>query len=195
MRGDKLAQRLSGDGHAGRVDEAALVELVHHGVDAARAVKVIHVMVAVGAYVAEVRRLAADLVKLLKRQLQAKLVCDGRQMQRRVRGAGDGHVHADRVLKRLLGEYVAGADVLHDHAHGVHARALCQRQSLAVVGGDSAVAGQRHASASARQFMEFAVNMPEQEPQPGQQCWVSSSCSSGVMSPLCTLPTVSMHAL
>ena len=36
--------------------------------------------------------------------------------------------------------------------------------------------------ASHRQFMELAVYMPEQLPQPGQQFWVqSSSCSAEIM--------------
>ncbi len=59
----------------------------------------------------------------------------------------------------------AGAQELHD----LHAGVLGQPDALGVDGRDGAVARQRDAQASHRQFMELAVNMPEQLPQVGQR--------------------------
>src|SRR5438067_7908028 len=51
--------------------------------------------------------------------------------------------------------------------------------------------GSARPSASQRQFIELAVNMPEQEPQVGQACCsISLSCFS-VIAPAETLPTPS----
>jgi len=46
-----------------------------------------------------------------------------------------------------------------------------------------------------RQFMVLAVNIPEQEPQPGQAASSSSSNSSGAIFPACTAPTPSKMVL
>jgi len=51
--------------------------------------------------------------------------------------------------------------------------------------------GRPRPRASVRQFMELAVNMPEQEPAPGQAQPSSSTSSDAVMVPAFTLPTPS----
>ena len=51
--------------------------------------------------------------------------------------------------------------------------------------------GKANPSASVRQFMEFAVNIPEQEPTPGQALFSSSVKSSSLIFPVCLAPTAS----
>ena len=126
VAGKQLPDGLAGDGEAAGIQQACLVQLAHDGIDAAGTVQVVHVVMSVRTDVAEVRRGLADLVKLLQRQGQPQLVGNGGQMQGGVGGAGDGHVHADGVLKGLLGQDVLRTDMLLNHVDHTHAGALGQ---------------------------------------------------------------------
>ena len=145
MSGQQFTQGLAGHGTAAGVEQVFLVQFVHHGIDAAGPVEVVHVVMAVGTDVAEVGRGLADLVELLQRQRQPKLIGDSRKVQRCVCGARNGHVHTNGVFKGLLGQDVPGADVIFDQIDNRHARALGKPQAFAVIAGDRAVAGKRHA--------------------------------------------------
>ena len=76
----------------------------------------------------------------------------------------------------IVGLVVAAGD-FDDLAAGLEEQLL----AVGVGGDDGAVAGKARPSASARQFMELAVNMPEQEPQVGQAERSITSTSSSVL--------------
>ena len=84
----------------------------HDHRDAADAVEVDHVVLAVGLGVGEVRHPGGDLVEVVELQLDLGLVGDGQQVEHGVGGAAEGHDHGDGVLERRLGQDVAGPDVL-----------------------------------------------------------------------------------
>ena len=94
----------------------------------------------------DVRRAARDLVEERRRQLDAGLVRDGRQVKDRVRGAADAHVDRDGVLEGLARHDVARLDVLLDEVQDGSAGALGEQAACARVGSrDRAVARQAHA--------------------------------------------------
>ncbi len=68
---------------------------------------------------------------------------------------------------------------------------LARRMREAITAGVVPLPGRARPMVSERQFMELAVNMPAQEPQPGQAPSANSSNCSSVIWPLFTRPTPS----
>ena len=68
---------------------------------------------------------------------------------------------------------------------------LPRRTRAALTAGTVPLPGRARPSASARQFIELAVNMPAQEPQPGQQTVSSSAIWASLIVPAATWPTAS----
>jgi D-alanine transaminase len=66
------------------VQETGVEQLAHHDGDAADAVDVDHVVLAVRLHVGDVRHAAADLVEVVEREVDACLVGDGQQVERGV---------------------------------------------------------------------------------------------------------------
>ena len=68
---------------------------------------------------------------------------------------------------------------------------FAKRNRSAYTAGIVPLPGSAMPIASLRQDMEFAVNMPEQEPQPGQALFSQKSSSSCVAFPALNAPTAS----
>ena len=74
--------------------------------------------------------------------LQANLVCNCRDLQRRADRATECHVHGHGVLEGALGDDIAWLDVLFHELHYLHAAAVGKLQARAVRRWDAAVARQ-----------------------------------------------------
>ena len=142
--------RFAGAGHHGSVEQVFLRQLLHHRVDAAGQVEVFHKGVPGGGQVAQVRGAGGDGVRFVQTDGDPGLVGDGRQMQHRVGGAAQGHVDRFGVAEGGFGHDVAGADVLFDQLHDLHAGVLGQAQAGGIDRRDRAVARQGHADGLAQ---------------------------------------------
>ena len=143
--GDVLAHGPARDGHALAVDETRLVELGHDGGDAPRPVEVLHVGGAGRRQVAEVGGPLAHGVCGGQIQLDATLARDGRQVEHRVGGAAERHVHGKGVSEGLWAHDVTGGDAPLEHVHDGHAGVLGELQAAGVHGRHGPVAGKAHA--------------------------------------------------
>ena len=94
--------------HVDRVEVQQRPQLPQQRPHAAGGMEILHVALADGLQVDQHRRLVRDLVEALQRDLDAEPPRDGREMHDRVGGAADRHEHPDRVLDRLLGDYLRG---------------------------------------------------------------------------------------
>jgi len=94
---------------------------------------------------AEVRGLLADLVEEAEIQIDARLVGDGGDVEDRVGGAAQGHIHGDGVLEGGEGGDVPGFDVFLQELHDLHARLFGQAAPGGVDGQDRPIARQAEA--------------------------------------------------
>ena len=128
----------------------------------------------------------------------------GEQMQHGVGRAAHGDVERHGVLERLEARdaarqrgrvvlLVVAAGEIDDQVAGLDEQAL----AVGMRGQRRAVAGQRRPSASVRQFIELAVNMPEHEPQVGQaeRSMTSTSSSVTLSSAAATMASIRSSAL
>lgn len=107
-----LLQSLSGDGHAGTVEDALLEEVLDQARGAADVVEVLEDVLAGGLEVSEERCAVGDLLEVVDCEGDADGVSDGDQMEDSV-GAATGDVDKDHgVLERLAGDDVGRPDVL-----------------------------------------------------------------------------------
>ena len=143
------------------------------------------VLLRVGRYLAQLGHNAREAVNVGHGEVDASFLGDGQQVQDGVGGATHGDVQRDAVLEGLEAHgarqhrFVILLVVLTGQFHDAVTGALEQLFAVGVGCHHRAVAGQDRPSASVRQFMELAVNMPEQEPQVGQaerSTW--ATCSS-----------------
>ena len=107
--GQVLGHRPPGHRQAVAVEEAGVEQLAHDHRDAADAVDVDHVVLAVGLGVGDVGHPGRHPVEVVEAQLDAGLVGDGEQVEHGVGRAAEGHDHGDGVLERLLGHDLRGA--------------------------------------------------------------------------------------
>jgi len=98
---------------SGEVDELSLEHLEDRR-DPASAVQVLDGVGACGPEAGDVRGVPGDLVEVVESDGASELLGDGGQVEGRVGGSSDGHVHADGVAERVAGDDVAGLDVLLD---------------------------------------------------------------------------------
>ena len=92
-------------------------QLAEDRLDAAHAIEVDHVVLAVRLHVGDVRHARADAVEVVELELDLRLVRDREQVQHRVRGAAERHRDRDRVLERLLRHDLTRADAERDEVH------------------------------------------------------------------------------
>ena len=119
---------------------------MHNGGDAARFIKILHVMRSRGAEFRDIGRPSADFIKERRRQFDAYLVGDRRQVQHGVGRAADAHIHRNGILKRFLRHNIARADSLADEVEDDSARMFCEETPLARVGRrNRAIPGKSHA--------------------------------------------------
>ena len=115
--GEVLGHGLAGDGEAVAVEQAVLEQLAEDRLDAADAIEVDHVVLAVRLHVGDVRDTRADAVEVVELELDLRLVRDREQVEHRVGGAAERHRDRDRVLERLLGQDLTRADAERDEVH------------------------------------------------------------------------------
>ena len=157
------------------VQLAGAVELAQDGYDAAGAMHVLDVvLVGGGRDLAQLRHDARQAVDVLHREVDPGFLRDGEQVQDGVGRAAHRDVERDRVLERLE------ADRARQHrlvvllrssagtARPPAGRRVEQLLAVGVVATTVPLPGKDRPSASVRQFIELAVNMPEQEPQVGR---------------------------
>ncbi|MPN42190.1 hypothetical protein SDC9_189746 [bioreactor metagenome] len=99
---------------------------------------------------AQVGHLFADAVDQFKRQPDASLMGNSGQVQHRICGAAQRHVHPQSVLKRGGGQDIQGTDVIMKQLQHLHARLFCQPHALGIDRRDAAVAGQGNADGLAQ---------------------------------------------
>ena len=145
--------------------------------DAAGAMHVLHVHVGLRRRdLAQVRHAARQPVDVGHRERHAAFLRGGEQMQHGVGRAAHGDVERHRVLERLEAWRCCAAARSRRPARTSAARVrrsasrprrtACLRSAW--VASRLPLPGSARPSASVRQFIELAVNMPEQEPQVGQ---------------------------
>ena len=159
------------------MDEARAVELGQDAEHAAGAVHVLDVVLAGrGRDLAQARHPARDAVDVRHGELHVGLARAGQEVQHGVGRAAHGHVERHGVLESLEGRDRARQDrgvVLARSSawHSSTARRPARRKSslrVACVATRVPLPGRDRPSASVRQFIELAVNMPEHDPQVGQ---------------------------
>ena len=143
---DVLRQGLAVDRHAIAVQEAGVQQALPDQGDAAVAAQVGHHIAAARLHVGDVRRVPADAVEVLQRQVNLRLPRDGHQVQHRVGGASHGDHHGDRVFEGLPGQDVPRADAFFQHPHHRLAGAARLVVLFGVDGGQRGIArqGQPH---------------------------------------------------
>ena len=141
---DVLLKGMSGDGQAVAVQLGQ--QLLQHGAHTAGKVKVLDVVGAAGSEVRQQRDLVGSFVEVLPpRQVVARFVRDGGNVEDEVGGRRDCHVQHDGVLDGVLGNDLSGGDALVDQIHDL----LTGHVGEVVDGGagraHGGVAGQGHA--------------------------------------------------
>ena len=116
-----------------------------------------------------------DALDVVKREVHVGGLRHGEDMQHCIGGATHGHIHGHGVLERFLGgdgtrehSLVIIVVILLGDLDDLLGGALEQILAVGVRSQNGAIAWQGQADASVKQFIEFAVNMPAQEPQVGQ---------------------------
>ena len=142
---DVLAYGLAGDRQAFQVDQFRPGQLLEDGADAAGAVQILDVVRPGRAEGAEMRRHPADLVEQLEVDGNAGLMGQGRQVEHRIGGAAQGHVHRQGVSEGLFGQNLVRGDLLLQQLYDLHAGLFGQAQALGHDRRDGAVAGQAQA--------------------------------------------------
>ncbi len=172
----------------GRRDRAArAVELAQDREDAAGAVHVLdEVVLGVGSHLADARHMAAEVVDVVLGESGVGLLGGGQQVQDRVGRAAHGDVERHGVLERLRWRSTrqhrvvvlvvpAACEISTIGPAGLPeqtSRSLCVASVVPLP-------GSARPSASVRQFIELAVNMPEHEPQVGHAlASIAAICSS-----------------
>jgi hypothetical protein len=169
------------------VQQPGAIQLAENTQHAARAVHVFH-MVFLGTRrdFTQLRHFAGQLVDIAHGEVDFGFLRGGQQVQNGVGGTAHGDIQRHGVFKRRFTGNVARQRTgivllvvafgqLNDAFTGVEEQLF----TIGVGRQQRAVARLRRPSASVRQFMELAVNIPEQEPQVGQaerSTW--SLCSS-----------------
>ena len=148
--GDGFAERVPVDAVHRGVEQPGAVEFAEDGEDAPGAVDILDVVVGVGCDLAEHRHPPRKTVDVLHREIHARLVRHGQQVQHRVGRAAHGDVERHGVLEGGLGGYRARQDrivarevvafgVADDERRGV----LEEPAAVGVRGDDRAVARER----------------------------------------------------
>ena len=171
-----LAERLVKHGRAVTVDQAGTVELTKNGHDAAGAMHVFHVvLLRRRCHLGQARHLARHAVDVGHREVHASLLRGSEKVQHGIGRSAHRDIEAIAFSKALKLAMLRGRTLAssfsYQRRHRVDSYLPCLAEQHLAVGmrrQQRAVAGQREAERLGEQFIELAVNMPEQEPQVGQ---------------------------
>ena len=139
-----LADSLSGNGHAVKIQKILLGQLIHNGINAACLVQLLHIGMSCRSQMTQIRSLCTDSVCNIDIKLYACLSCDGRKMQHTVCGASKRHINGKCIDKCLLCHDVSRADILLYHFHNFHSGMLCKLDSLGIYSRNRSVALKTH---------------------------------------------------
>ncbi len=134
----------------------------------ARGIEVLHVVMPGRGEVTQVRRDFADFVNQLHAERHARLMRDGGEMQRGVGRTAQRHIHRQSVPDGFSVRISFTQRLFFNNASTSSPARLAMRMRWEYTAGTVPLPGNANPSASVRQFIEFAVNIPEQEPQVGQ---------------------------
>mmetsp|Transcript_19599 Transcript_19599/g.54488 ORF Transcript_19599/g.54488 Transcript_19599/m.54488 type:complete len:309 (-) Transcript_19599:790-1716(-) len=140
-----LSHRLSGDSHAGAVNEALLQQVLEHSGRATDLVEVLHHVLARGLEVRDEGYAVRHLLEVVDGERHAAGLGHGKQVQDGIGGTARGHDHHHRVLKGGARHDVPRLDVL---LHEVEKCSACHAAFIAlqwVLRRDGRGVGQRHA--------------------------------------------------
>ena len=161
----------------GLAEEAGAVQFAEDGHDAAGAMHVFHVvLLRRRRHLGKAGHAARQAVDVVHGEIDAGLARGGEQVQHGVGRAAHGDVERHGVLEGVEGGDASAAGRGRRPARTSAGRVRrsagrpCRNSSLrsACVASSEPLPGSERPSASVRQFIELAVNMPEQEPQVGQ---------------------------
>ncbi len=158
------------------VEQPAPPQLAEDRRDAAGPVHVLHVVVRVRRHLGQARHPPRQRVDVGQGEVDLALLRGGEDVQHRVGGAAHRDVERHRVLERLaVRDRRAAAPRRRPRRTSACASAITVRPAsrnssrrAAWVASVEPLPGSASPSASVRQFIELAVNMPEHEPQVGQ---------------------------
>ena len=142
---DIFGNGLACAGHNVCVKQIFLVKLIHNSVNSASFVKILHISVACGSKVAEVRCLCADLICDIEIYFNSALVSDSGEVEHTVGGAAQSHINGKCIVECLFGHDIKGSDILSVKLHYLHTCVLCKAQSFRINSRDSTVALETHA--------------------------------------------------
>ena len=92
-----------------------IANFVHQGQQPARVVEVLHQIVARWPYVGQYGHAFGDAVKVFQHQRDSAAACQCHQMNNRVGGTANGHVHRDGVFKRLQSQNIGRLQIVPHH--------------------------------------------------------------------------------
>ena len=124
---------------------------------------------------ADVRHDPRKAVDVCHGEVHFTLLRDGQKMQDRVGGTAHGDIQRHGILESLEGSDITRQDafvfilvIALAHFNGLASSFKEQLLAIGMGGNNRTIARRAKPRDSARQFIELAVNMPEQEPQVGQ---------------------------
>ena len=126
--GEVLGDRLPVNAHLRRVEHR--LDLLHHRLDTARLIQILHVRRPCRAQLGQVRGLGRHLPDVGHRQVNLGLLGDRQQVQHRVRRPAQRHVHRQRVAQRRLGHDLPRGHPALDQIHHRPSRLLGVTNSL-----------------------------------------------------------------
>ena len=108
--GEIFGQCFAGDCQAIAVQQAMCQQTFHQRLYAADGYELGHQVFAAGPHIGQHWHALADTREVGQRQLDARFMCDGQQMQYGIGGAPQCNDHGDGVLERFTRQDVAGTD-------------------------------------------------------------------------------------
>ncbi len=157
------------------IEQAGPVKFSHDGHDAAGPVDIFHMVMGRRRNLAQVGHFAGQSVDVRHGKVDPRLMGDRQQMQHGIGRAAHGDVKCHGIHEGGPAGDRAGSTELSSLSYQASAistirSAACSKSSLrlAWVATTVPLPGRARPRASFRQFMELAVNIPEQEPQVGQ---------------------------
>ena len=142
---DVLRHGLAGAGDEVSLDESGVRQLLHHRIDAASPLQILHKRGTRRGQMTQVGGSGIELVHMCKINVNAAFMGNGRQVQHGIGGAAQRHVHDLGIVEGVLGHDITGTDVLAEQLHHLHACLLGKAQTGGVDGGNGAVAPKSHA--------------------------------------------------
>ncbi len=126
-----LGHRLAGDSEAVAMQVAAIKQRLQHHRHATNAIEIERDIFPAGFEVGDVGRFGEDFADIMQVEIDARLMRDGRQMQRAVGGTTGGGDNHRSVLQRFAGDDIARADFVFQQVQ--HRLAAGERVSIARV--------------------------------------------------------------